>query len=76
MRELDLYRSEMLAQIQSHAREMTSETEFEAIYDGYTFEASLGDDLTVELCPGGAQKALTRENSGEFVSLFLQQYTH
>ena len=50
----------MLEQILKHAKELESDDEFAAYYDGYTFEASLREDKTVDLCPNGAQIALTR----------------
>ena len=42
---------------------MTSDEDFSAAYDGYTFEASFEHDedaQSTELCPDGACKALTR----------------
>ena len=57
---------------------MTTDEDFDAIYDGYTFEASFGSEAdaeVVELCPGGVLKALTRENADEFVDLYLQKFT-
>ena len=71
LRELDVFRADMLAMIKQHARELDSDEEFAAYYDGYTFEASLSDNNTIELCPNGTNKALTRANAGEFVELFL-----
>ena len=57
---------------------MQTDEEFDAIYDGYTFEASFGsgyDTEHVELCPGGMLKALTRANADEFVDLYLRKLT-
>ena len=57
---------------------MQTDEEFDAIYDGYTFEASFGaghDAEVVELCPGGILKALTRANADEFVDLYLKKLT-
>ena len=78
LREIDIFRAEMLRQIKKHAKELNSDEEFDLIYDGYTFEASLGSDSdanVVELCPGGVLRALKRENADEFVDLYLRKLT-
>lgn len=75
LRELDVFRADMLLMIKQHGQELGSEEEFASYYDGYTFEVSLGDDKTIELCPCGSSIALTRDNSAEFVDLFLKHYT-
>ena len=54
LRELDVFRAEMLEQILKHAKELTSDEEFAAYYNGYTFEASLSDEKTINLCPNGS----------------------
>ena len=57
---------------------MTSDEDFAAVYDGYTFEGSFSSDAdaeVVELCPNGANIPLTRENASEFVDLYLKKLT-
>ena len=64
LREMDVFRAEMLTQMRQHAKELDSDEVFNVFYDGYTFTAVLGndneDEKTVELCEGGSAKALTR----------------
>ena len=57
LREMDLFRADMLSQIKMHALTSTSDEEFAAYYDGYTFEGSFSSDsesAVVELCFNGA----------------------
>ena len=61
LRELDVFRAEMLTQIEQHAKELDSDEAFSIFYDGYTFVGSFdsgvnGTEVTVELCPGGAER--------------------
>ena len=77
LKEMDCIRAKLLSQIKEHASE-TSTEEFATLYEGYTFETSFGaDDASelVELCPNGAQIALTRANAEEFVDLYLRKLT-
>ena len=79
LREMDVFRAEMLNQIRQHAIELDSDEVFSVFYDGYYFTASLGteneEENIVELCEGGSSKPLTRENAEEYISLYLQKYT-
>ena len=78
LREMDLFRADMLSQIKMHAISSNSDEEFAACYDGYTFEGSFSSDsdsVVVELCPNGAKIALRRDNADEFVSLYLKKLT-
>ena len=52
-----------------------SDDEFNAVFSGYFFEADIGDDDLVELCDGGAERPLTRQDVDEYVKLFLIKYT-
>ena len=53
---------------------MTSE-EFEVIYGEFTFESSFEGQGDIELCPGGKEKKLTKDNASEYIELWLKTYT-
>jgi len=55
--------------------ESMDEEQFVAIFDGYFFEADLGNGKSVELLDNGAEKALTGQNVQQYVDLYLKAYT-
>ena len=54
LHEFDIFRAEMLRQLRKDAAEKTQDSEFEALYESFTFEVSFNDSEIVELCQGGA----------------------
>ena len=77
LREMDSHRAEFLSQVAKQSQ-TASEEDFNAVYDGYTFEGSFGVDtemIDIDLCPNGASIALSRSNAAEFVELYLKKLT-
>ena len=65
----------MLKQYLEEAEKQSDEN-FNAAFDGYFFAGDIGyGSDNVELCEGGFEKPLRRENVHEFVKLYLQKYT-
>ena len=65
-----------LARIREAASSMNDE-DFASVYEGTAFvlEATDEYDNVIELCEGGSNKALMRQNSDDYIKLFLQAYT-
>ena len=55
--------------------ESLEEEKFNAIYDGYFFEADFGMGEPVELCKDGAIIPVTKANAKEYVNLYLKAYS-
>ena len=73
LRSLDVYRRKLLDQL--FDAKMMSDEDFDSIFAGYFFEADIGDDDLVELCEGGAERPLKRQDVDEYIRLFLKKYT-
>ena len=44
-------------------------------FGDYNFEADFGDGILVELCEGGSNRSLTKENASAFIEMYLKRYS-
>ena len=70
MKAVDKYTYQLLKDTEEHGR-LLSEDEFDAAISE-TFTTTLSDLKTVELCKGGADKAVTHKNHKEFIDLVVK----
>ena len=60
----------MLTDLNKHGRELSDE-EFAAVGD-YNFTAMLSNGEEVELCDGGQEKKVNKENLSEYINLVVK----
>ena len=71
---MDVIRYNELMDLKTNAKAL-SQDDFDAVYGGMTYEADFSGKEMTELCPGGAERMVTKDMVDEYVQLYLKKYS-